>query len=236
MEVNWNTLSSQPNGVLSDQFVQKFNSSINFNLLVQHYFFSSILINLFFQKINFKFLLKNQKIDESLLRNYSLCFDSVTWGVLPHYQNLSQQFLKDYKDQLKVKIKPLQCYDILNVNNTLTFEKLDIEHFQGVCYEKTKSNKFAKVDLHTYNWTFYIKNVNLTEIQLRKLTKYFKAIEWAILPKYYNLSTSFKQDFKYHLYQYDGFLNKTCYPNFASKLIFNIYLTTIMQFLILNKM
>lgn len=233
MEVDWNTLSAQPNGIITDEFIQQFNKSINFNILIKHYFFSSILINLFFPKINFKYLIRNQFIDEQILRNYSSCFDSEVWGVLPHYQNLSSEFLKDYQERLKIKDKSLMCYDLVARNNTLTFEKLNIDDFQGTCYEKTKVNQFKKVDLYTFNWTGYIKNVNISEIQLRKLTKYFDNTEWAILPKYFNLSNHFKEEFAYKLENFNGFLNKTCYPNISCKLFSNIFIVLLFQIFLL---
>lgn len=101
------TLCSQPNGIITDQFFQNCNSSLNFNLLDQSYVFSSILITTFFNKLNFKYLIRNQYIDEQILSNYSSCFEPVVWRVLPHYQDLTSQFLQDYQEQLKVKIKPL---------------------------------------------------------------------------------------------------------------------------------
>lgn len=230
MDIDWNTLSSQPNGIITDSFIQKFNNTLNFDLLVKNYVFSSFLITTFFYKLNFKYLIRNQNIDELVLRNYSSCFDPVTWAVISHYQPLSTQFLKDFNEKLKIKTKPLQCYDILTVNGTFTFQLIDIEHFNGTCYEKTKLNQFTQVDLKKVNWTFYIKNIKISESQLRKITKYFDEKEWTILPKYYNLSLDFKKDFFVELHTFDGFLNKSCYPNISCLIQSNTYMLLLIQF------
>ena len=224
MAVDWDAISSQPNGVLTDRFISKFNSSINFDILIGNYVLSTYLITTFFNRINFKKLIKTQSVDELVLKKYNTCFDNTTWQVLFHLQNLSDSFKEEFKEQMISKPKSSLCYDIKSNNSFVKFTKLHIEEFNGTCFEKIRDNSFRRVDLHKIDWVPFIRTANFRETELRKIQHFFDAATWTIIPKYRHLSEKFKVDFNKQLNQYDGKLLSKCYPNAANKIKAQIFI------------
>lgn len=98
--VSWDDISSQGNGILTDQFILKFDRHINFTLLSEHYFMSILLMRIYFHKLSWFSIIKRQKLEESTLWEFADSFDHETWKSLEKYQTLSQQFKYNFENKL----------------------------------------------------------------------------------------------------------------------------------------
>lgn len=223
----WNDFSVQSNVTLSEGFVIKYADCLNFDLLSQHYFFTTVLLELFYRKLNLKAIIKRQPIEESFLRGYSQILDRTEWEILPYYQNLSSNFSSQFKGYLNYDTSPPQtelCYVKVGNNSYDSFESVSFRQLltnkpknisEIKCYEPTKKSfdtgyEFHSVELKNLNWRNFIKNHVMDEQQLRSFAPYFDEVTWFILPKFYdNLSKGFQKDFNIQLENGNNISNKT---------------------------
>jgi len=91
-----------PNGVLTDQFVQRFDRYVNWPLLSLNYGLDMPvdMIRIYQHRLIWTTLLRVRLFTESLLREFSPNFDSDCWEVLSKYQRLSEDFIHDYADKV----------------------------------------------------------------------------------------------------------------------------------------
>lgn len=103
MEGTWEELSREPRepeGVLTDRFVMKYDRFLNWNSLSNHYNFSIDMLRCYFHKVNWSTVLKRNKLPEYFLREMAQYFDADAWIVISKYQVLSENFIHDFADKL----------------------------------------------------------------------------------------------------------------------------------------
>lgn len=99
----WDLISverKEPDGVLSDAFVMKFSRYLNWNDLSKYYDFSDYMLLMYQHRILWALVLKRQRLNETMLREMALNFDSDAWCVLSQYQVLSESFIADFADKV----------------------------------------------------------------------------------------------------------------------------------------
>lgn len=94
----WNVLShepKEPEGVLNDEFIMKYDRYLNWDILSTHYPFSTDMMRIYSHRVNWGLLLKRMKFNEEFLREMAPNFEGC-WGVLSKYQTLSEEFIHDF--------------------------------------------------------------------------------------------------------------------------------------------
>lgn len=98
----WTVLSREPrapDGVLTDAFVMKFDSHLDFALLSKRYKFSEELLRVYKHRVTWSDVLRRTVYPESFLREMTPHFTDC-WSVVSRCQNLSEEFMHDYRAQL----------------------------------------------------------------------------------------------------------------------------------------
>lgn len=87
-----------PNGVLTDDFVMRFDRYVNWELLSQHYGTHAPLdmLRTYQHRFVWKILLQYRLFTGSFLEEMSPNFDSDCWVVLSKYQRLSENFIRNH--------------------------------------------------------------------------------------------------------------------------------------------
>ncbi len=100
----WELISSEskrPVGVLTDDFIKRFDSYLHWELLSANYDFSIEMLRIYFHRVNWIKILKRQLFHESFLREMAFNFDLDCWAIISRYQNLSETFIHDYAAALE---------------------------------------------------------------------------------------------------------------------------------------
>ena len=98
----WNLISREqrePTGVLTDNFVQKFDQFLDWQLLSISYFFTMEMLRLYFHRVDWAPILKRQQFSESFLEEMVPSFTE-SWYIISKYQNLSEHFIHTYQDKV----------------------------------------------------------------------------------------------------------------------------------------
>lgn len=98
----WNILSheaKEPEGVMTDNFIMKFDRYLDWNILSSHYDFSIDMLRIYSHRVNWGKLLKRRKFAEKFLREMAPNFEEA-WGVLSKYQTLSEGFIHDFANKV----------------------------------------------------------------------------------------------------------------------------------------
>lgn len=99
----WSLISQEPrfpHGVLSDSFVQRFDTFMDWELLSLHYIFTIEMLRMYFHRVNWFHVLKRQRFSEEILVEMIPTFNNCCWKEICKYQNLSESFIENYKDHL----------------------------------------------------------------------------------------------------------------------------------------
>lgn len=99
----WTLLSreaKEPDGVINDNFVLKYAKYLDWDLLSQHYNFSIDLLRSCMHKVNWSYLVKRMKFDETFLREAQSNFSEECWSLISQYQALSEPFIHDFADKV----------------------------------------------------------------------------------------------------------------------------------------
>lgn len=99
----WSLISLEPrypDGVLTDGFIQRFDQYMDWELLSMHYFFTVELLRIYFHRVNWAFVIKRQKLPEDLLVEMSHQFENCCWHLVSKFQDLSEDFIDQYKEKL----------------------------------------------------------------------------------------------------------------------------------------
>lgn len=94
----WNLLSTEPKepkGVLTDNFIMKFDQYMNWDLLSSHYDFSIDMLRIYSHRVNWAKLLRRTTFSEEFLREMVPNFEGC-WDILCKYQTLSERFIRDF--------------------------------------------------------------------------------------------------------------------------------------------
>lgn len=92
--------SKRPLGVLSDDFILKYDKYLNFDLLSENYHFSVELLRTYSHRVNWFKILKRQKFNVSFLREMAIVFDDQCWIAISRFQELPESFIHDFADKL----------------------------------------------------------------------------------------------------------------------------------------
>lgn len=99
----WNHLSMErkaPAGVMTDQFIQKYDKYMNFEILSTHYKFSEDMLRMYQHRVYWPYVLKINTFTESFLREMHINFDDDCWYVISKYQKLSERFMHEFAEKL----------------------------------------------------------------------------------------------------------------------------------------
>jgi len=99
----WDLLSREakrPLGVLSDDFIMKYDRYLNFDLLSDNYHFSVEMLRIYSHRVNWLKVLKRQKLSVAFLREMSSFFDDDCWIIVSRSQELPESFIHDFADRL----------------------------------------------------------------------------------------------------------------------------------------
>lgn len=100
----WQLLSKErkaPEGVMTDSFIMKFDSYMDWNLLSANYDFSIDMLRIYSHRVIWSSILKRKLFSESFLREMAVSFDADAWEILSRYQFLSEQFIHDFSDKVE---------------------------------------------------------------------------------------------------------------------------------------
>lgn len=98
----WDILSQEakePKGVMTDNFIMKYDQYMNWDILSSHYDFSIDMLRIYFHRVNWGKLLKRIRFSETFLREMVHSFEGV-WGILSRYQTLSEVFIHDFASKV----------------------------------------------------------------------------------------------------------------------------------------
>lgn len=95
MENGWKIISREPKGVLTDEFIMKFEEMMDWKLLSENYDFSNDMLRMYSHRVNWCAILKRMKFDESFLREMVKSFNDC-WSTVSKYQTLSESFIHDF--------------------------------------------------------------------------------------------------------------------------------------------
>lgn len=99
----WALLSKEkkePEGILSDKFILKYDRYLDWVLLSKNYDFSIELLRIYFHRVTWGSILKRKQYPESFLREMSSNFDEYAWNMVSKHQTLSEKFIGDFAEQL----------------------------------------------------------------------------------------------------------------------------------------
>jgi hypothetical protein len=98
MDSAWALLSlepREPEGVMNDRFIMRFDIFLDWNRLSSQYDFSIELLRLYQHWVNWESILKRQLLSEFFLREMATNFEGL-WGIVSQYQVLSEKFIQDF--------------------------------------------------------------------------------------------------------------------------------------------
>jgi hypothetical protein len=91
-----------PHGVLTDEFVQRFDRYIDWPLLSRNYGLDMPIdmIRIYQHRLIWTTLLTFRLFPENVLREMSINFDDDCWQVISMHQRLSESFIHEYADKV----------------------------------------------------------------------------------------------------------------------------------------
>jgi hypothetical protein len=103
----WQVISREPripHGVLTDNFVQHFDKYLDWELLSLNYLFTVEMLRIYFHRVNWNHILKRQRFTENILMEMIPLINNCCWEVISKFQNLSEAFIDNYKDDVDWEI------------------------------------------------------------------------------------------------------------------------------------
>lgn len=92
--------SKRPDGVISDDFILKYDRYLNFDLLSGSYHFSIEMLRIYSHRVNWLKILQRQKFSVLFLREMVNTFDDDCWVIISRCQELPESFIHDFADRL----------------------------------------------------------------------------------------------------------------------------------------
>jgi len=126
---------------LSEEFIEKFQDKVNWNLISACQKLSEKFIKKFQDNVDWVRISKYQKLSEEFIEKFQ---DKVNWALISKYQKLSESFIKKYN--LKVPENNMfyftrqQKLDLLNSGEGNPYE-MDGEHL--IAYKATRHDGFS---------------------------------------------------------------------------------------------
>lgn len=102
MENVWQILSREPkvpDGVMTDAFIMRFDTRMDFVLLSENYVFGPELLRIYQHRVVWASVLRKSQYPESFLREMVPNFHDC-WFIVCKYQRLSEAFIHDYADRV----------------------------------------------------------------------------------------------------------------------------------------
>lgn len=96
--LNWFIVST--NYGLTESFINEFSGFLNWTQVCRYQILTNECIKRNIDKIHWYFTIKHQTLSEQLLRDVSNVFEKSDWSAIKQYQNLSDAFKHDFKEQL----------------------------------------------------------------------------------------------------------------------------------------
>ena len=99
----WKLISQEPRapqGVLTDEFVKKFDQHIDWFELSKRYFFTLDMLRTYFHRVDWCPILRRQQFSMEFLKEMHANFDDCSWEVLSKHQKLSEDFMREFKDHV----------------------------------------------------------------------------------------------------------------------------------------
>ena len=109
METNiciWSLISQEPRapqGVLTDEFVQRFDRYMDWEQLSIHYLFTIAMLRTYFHRVHWVHVLARQQFPEYFLIEMTSNFDDC-WEIISKHQRLSENYIERFKDKLDWEI------------------------------------------------------------------------------------------------------------------------------------
>lgn len=103
MENAWSLLSrepKEPQGLMTDQFIMKFDRYMDWEKLSANYDFSVDMLRIYSHRVKWCYILKRKLFSEDFLREMVQYFDQGCWGVVSKCQILSQEFIHDFSEKV----------------------------------------------------------------------------------------------------------------------------------------
>ena len=85
------------NQQLSENFIRKFQDTVNWDYISQYQKLSEDFIREFKDKVNWEYISEYQKLSEDFIREFQ---DKVNWYCIPAFQKLSEDFIREFKDEV----------------------------------------------------------------------------------------------------------------------------------------
>ena len=102
----WDLISQErkePEGVLTDRFIMRFDRFLNWDLLSANYDFSLEMLRTYQHRVNWCSILKRFKFTESFLREMAPNFEDC-WELVCKYQVLTESFIRDYASKFDYEL------------------------------------------------------------------------------------------------------------------------------------
>lgn len=99
----WKILSQEPKepeGVLNDGIIMRFDRYLDFELLSKHYDFSIDMLRIYQHRVKWAHIVRRQKLSEYILREMAPNFDDDTWGLISKYYDLNETFIHDFSNKV----------------------------------------------------------------------------------------------------------------------------------------
>ena len=96
-EVNWTEISQSFKGILSEEFIDRFNDKVDWRLISRNQALSEPFIEKYNDKVDWRLISRNQALSEPFIEKYK---DKVVWSSISRNQALSEPFIEKYKDKV----------------------------------------------------------------------------------------------------------------------------------------
>ena len=96
-EINWTEISQSFKGILSEEFIDRFNDKVDWRLISRNQALSEPFIEKYQDKVVWSSISRNQALSEPFIEKYK---DKVDWAYISTYQKLSESFIEKYKDKV----------------------------------------------------------------------------------------------------------------------------------------
>ena len=96
-EINWTEISQSFKGILSEEFIDRFNDKVDWRLISRNQALSEPFIEKYQDKVVWSSISRNQPLSEPFIEKYK---DKVDWAYISMFQKLSESFIEKYKDKV----------------------------------------------------------------------------------------------------------------------------------------
>ena len=174
----------------------------------------------FIEKLCFEDLLWEQKIPDSLLREFQSKFGTYEWRAVAQYQSLSEQFIRDFEDKL--------CFDLVFACQDISKEFfIEFKHKITNWRDFRPYSEFPeciilenrlKISNHSRRdfWRHICGNQQLSEHLIREFKDY---LPWDVICRCQKLSEEFIMEFKHQVDWFNVFLYQDLTENIVKEYI-----------------